>query len=888
MNGWQTGITNSCQVSSGASATFGNLPTYLLADGVPVVYFFDNCAQDANQPIETLGNDFGKFLSTITYDNGQQVPQIDVVAFSMGGLIVRAYLAGLQTNGALTPPANPLVRDLVLIATPNFGSFLAANNSTSIPTGTQSAEMIPGSSLLWNLATWNQRIDDLRGVNAIAVIGNAGSYISNLTGITLGNATDGVVSLASASLGFVAQQTGVTRIVPYCHVDPGAFTNPTFGPLTCSGTGIANVTDQAQLTGVIVRSFLAGTTDWQSIGSTPATDPYLSMDGGTFFAMVNQTGNYVTDMNLVLWGTLPMVMGGAAGTIFFNDFVSGSGAYQASSQSLGTINCGVVPQAVGYFAAARCKLNTAIISIGPLANVPGRVINAGSAITLVGADLGFLCNGCKVTATPPGGSAVSLSVSAWSTQSITVQLPPDLTGLLTISVLSVTGNDSITALVQSGQTITASQTSLQFTAGVGGSNPAAQSLNITNTGTGTLAWTATGTSDTGSWLSVSPSSGTAPSKLSVAVNAAGLTAGTHQGTIQITSAGASNSPLTIAVTLIVAGAPPTLTVTPRTLTFQFTAGGAVPAAQNISIANTGTGSFSWTASASDVWLSVASGSGTAPAQLAVSVNPASLALGTHIGSVVITASGAVGSPATVTVTLVVSGAQVPGVITGVTNAASFTSGFASATWIAIFGTNLSQSTYTWQPTDIVNGQLPKSLQEVSVTINGVAAYVEYVSSTQINVLAPDDATAGSVQVVVTTVGQMSNSFSAQKQNFAPAFFVSGNTAYAAAQHADYSLVDAAHPAQPGETIMIYGTGFGATNPSAPTGQLVTTAEPLANPVQISIGGINTNASFAGLVEPGLYQLNVAVPTGLANGDAGLMAVISGAQTQTGVSIPVHQ
>ena len=204
-----------------------------------MVYFFDNCAQDPNQPIETLGNDFGKFLNTITYDNGQQVPQIDVVAFSMGGLIVRAYLAGLQTNGALTPPANPLVRDLVLIATPNFGSLprgeLYLQHSRRLHA--ERAEIIPGSSLLWNLATWNQRIDDLRGVNAIAVIGNAGLYNSNLTGVTLGNASDGVVTLASASLGFVAQQTGVTRIVPYCHVDPGAFSNSTFGPLNCSGTG---------------------------------------------------------------------------------------------------------------------------------------------------------------------------------------------------------------------------------------------------------------------------------------------------------------------------------------------------------------------------------------------------------------------------------------------------------------------------------------------------------------------------------------------------------------------------------------------------------------------------------------------------------------------------
>jgi uncharacterized protein (TIGR03437 family) len=888
VNGWETGFTNSCPVSSSAATTFGNLPAYLLADGVPVVYFFDNCAQDPNESIEKLGNDFGKFLNNITFDNGQQVPQIDVVAFSMGGLVVRAYLAGLQANGALTPPANPLVRDLVLIATPNFGSFLAANNASSIPAGTQSAEMIPGSSFLWNLATWNQRIDDLHGVNAIAVIGNAGSYISTLTGITLGNAADGVVSLPSASLGFVAQQDGVTRIVPYCHVDPGSFTNPNLGPLNCSGTGIANVANESQLTGRIVRSFLAGTPDWRAIGSTPSTDPYLSMDGGTFFAMVNQTGNYVTDMNLVLWGTLPMVMGGAAGTIFVNDFVSGTGAFMPSSQSLGTINCGSVAQAVGYFAAARCKLATAIISIGPLSGKPGRVIDAGRAITLIGADLGFLCNGCKVTATPPGGNPVSLNVSSWNSQLITAQLPPDLTGLLTISVLSTTGNDSITALVESPPTISVSQTSLQFTADVGGSNPVAQSIDITNAGAGTLAWTASATSATGSWLNVSPSLGIAPSALSIAVNAAGLAAGTYAGTVQIAATGASNSPLSISVTLTVAAAPPTLTVSPQSLNFQYTAGGAVPAAQNILIANAGGGSLAWTASTSDFWLTTAKASGVAPAQLAISVDPANLAAGTYTGSVVISAPGTAGSPAAVAVTLVVEGSQAAGAITGVTNAASFSSGVASATWVAIFGTNLSQSTYTWQPSDIVNGQLPKSLHGVSVTINGFAAYVEYISPTQINVLAPDDATVGSVSVVVTTAGQTSNSFSAQKQNFAPAFFVSGNTSYAAAQHADYSLVNAAHPARPGETIMIYGTGFGPTNPPVPTGQLVTTAEPLANSVQISIGGVNTNASFAGLVEAGLYQFNVAIPAGLASGDAGLTAVISGAQTQTGVSIPVQQ
>ena len=52
--------------------------------------------------------------------------KVALVAHSMGGLIVRSYLAGLQTNGTYQPPVNPKVRKYVQIATPNFGSAFAA------------------------------------------------------------------------------------------------------------------------------------------------------------------------------------------------------------------------------------------------------------------------------------------------------------------------------------------------------------------------------------------------------------------------------------------------------------------------------------------------------------------------------------------------------------------------------------------------------------------------------------------------------------------------------------------------------------------------------------------------------------------------------------------
>jgi uncharacterized protein (TIGR03437 family) len=174
--------------------------------------------------------------------------------------------------------------------------------------------------------------------------------------------------------------------------------------------------------------------------------------------------------------------------------------------------------------------------------------------------------------------------------------------------------------------------------------------------------------------------------------------------------------------------------------------------------------------------------------------------------------------------------------------------------------------------------------------------VEYISATQINVLAPDDATTGNVQIQVTAAGQTSNSFTAQKQPYAPAFFTFDNGKYVAAEHSDYTLLGATGliagvtttPAQPGEVVLLYGTGFGPTSPATPTDQLVTAEASLpANSVQITIGGIAAAVQFAGLTGSGLYQFNVTVPSSLPSGDAPVLATIGGLSTQSAVSITIQ-
>jgi uncharacterized protein (TIGR03437 family) len=93
-------------------------------------------------------------------------------------------------------------------------------------------------------------------------------------------------------------------------------------------------------------------------------------------------------------------------------------------------------------------------------------------------------------------------------------------------------------------------------------------------------------------------------------------------------------------------------------------------------------------------------------------------------------------------------------------------------------------------------------------------------------------------------------------------------------------------AKPGDTILLYGTGFGSTTPASPAGQ-VTSPAPLANQVTLWIGGAATTTQYAGLVSPGLYQFNLVVPD-VANGDQAVVAQIGGKATQTGAFLAVQR
>jgi uncharacterized protein (TIGR03118 family) len=232
--------------------------------------------------------------------------------------------------------------------------------------------------------------------------------------------------------------------------------------------------------------------------------------------------------------------------------------------------------------------------------------------------------------------------------------------------------------------------------------------------------------------------------------------------------------------------------------------------------------------------------------------------------------------------------------TSVANAAGGVTGIASNAYISIFGSDLAPITRNWTNSDFSGVNLPTSLDGVSVTINGKPGFVYYVSPKQIDVLTPVDTATGAVPVVVTDNGLVSASFTATMNSFSPAFFLLKDNLSVAAIHSSGAIVGAttlyagaSTPAAPGETITIYGTGFGPTNPAITNGTIVAVPLTVATAPTVTIGGVTATVVYAGLVSAGVYQLNVIVPAGTAAGNAPIVATVGGFSSSATAIVTVN-
>ncbi|HLH38620.1 MAG TPA: hypothetical protein VKX39_05685 [Bryobacteraceae bacterium] len=216
---------------------------------------------------------------------------------------------------------------------------------------------------------------------------------------------------------------------------------------------------------------------------------------------------------------------------------------------------------------------------------------------------------------------------------------------------------------------------------------------------------------------------------------------------------------------------------------------------------------------------------------------------------------------------------------------------APGSWIEIHGANLAAATQQWASSDFQNGVAPTSLAGTSVHLGAQPLFVEYVSPTQINALIPSSIGTGPQSLTVTTAAGNSAVYpitinTAQPGLLASPAFNIGGTQYVVAILPDgsYALPTgvipgvATRPARAGETVTLYGIGFGPVTPNVPAGRVASGSNQLLLPVQFLFGQASATVSYAGLSPGavGLYQFNVTVPN--VSGSATPLKVAVGSVT----------
>lgn len=165
-------------------------------------------------------------------------------------------------------------------------------------------------------------------------------------------------------------------------------------------------------------------------------------------------------------------------------------------------------------------------------------------------------------------------------------------------------------------------------------------------------------SESSSWISVAPSSGTTPLDVSVSVNPGGLSFGTYYDSVMVTAPLADNSPQWFYVNLTINPPPAEIQLNPGQFYFNAVAGEANPDSRILEIINTGVAQLNWSLSNSESWLSFDTYSGIDDAQVNVMVDITGLAFGEYYDTIIVTDPDAVNSPQTVPVFLSV-GSDLP-------------------------------------------------------------------------------------------------------------------------------------------------------------------------------------------------------------------------------------
>lgn len=323
------------------------------------------------------------------------------------------------------------------------------------------------------------------------------------------------------------------------------------------------------------------------------------------------------------------------------------------------------------------------------------------------------------------------SLGSGASDDITASI--DITGLAAgvyTDTVTVTGNAANSpqkvainlTLNEAPAAISVDPAEFTFDVTVGG-NPADQTMDITNGGGGTLDFTLSKLQD---WLTLDPTSGTAPSTITLSVSSSSMAVGVYYDTITVAAAGATNTPVEVPVTLNVFDVSPVIVLDQSQFTFDLVEGDN-QAMDDLGITNGGGGDLIWAASNIESWLALDPTSGTAPSTVGLTVSSNGLAVGTYYDTISVVSIDAANSPQKAEVILNVHAQPEFDVTQG--------------------GLNITQL--------IFDGQLTKSLdpQVISITSTGLPIdWFESHSTDWLGVEPPNGTTPTDVTVSVDITG----------------------------------------------------------------------------------------------------------------------------------------
>ena len=431
---------------------------------------------------------------------------------------------------------------------------------------------------------------------------------------------------------------------------------------------------------------------------------------------------------------------------------------------------------------------------------------------------------------------------------------------------------------------------LFFTVATGGTAPPAHQVQI-NSGSVSELQVATSTADNGNWLTAQLSSDT----ISVSANPSGLATGIYSGNVTISANALLRS---VDVTFIVEPAtvfsgnctPANLALNESGIGDDFSLVAGLPAVLNVELKSdcggpVTNGDVVATFSNGDAPLSLV---GDALGNYSATWQPGAVS-----SQVVVTLNATAASlqPAVAQLYGVIEQNQTPPPTLapgGTLNNLNPVVGapLAPGTIAQVYGTGLAAS-----PVSSRVLPLPTTVDNTFVLVGPTQAPLYYLSSGQINIQIPYEATATQQLPIVLSVNNALTLPSTIDIVPVTPGVASYNGGQLIAQHSDFTLVTSASPAKPGEYLVIYLVGLGATNPPVASGMPApssTLATVTVTPT-VTVGSQPATVLFAGLTPGfvGLYQVNFQVPAGAASGNDTVVVAQNGVAGNS-TTLPVSQ